>query len=533
MKITHRIVVIALLWLIFVNPGTITSIDTIRRLSMSHAWWTGSEESFPGNKIVINVDRKKYIPYDLGQSMLMLPGDWLGEQLGKGLKDELLREYFRRIVVSFLIFVPINLLAVLTCFRFLRLLNYSEKIARLSSLVWLIGTSILFYSSFHQQNNQILLFVLLSYQAALMYIIKQKKHWAILSGAALGFAFVIRITNIIYAASILLFLIGSSLDKAKGESLSVNFRPTLWLWISGFAPFLLLERVLTYIRYGSWTATTVSLHLQIYSKAGALINSADTVVEGTTKSFSFLSLLTKIKPEALFAPFFSPEKSIFLYDPLTLPCLILLVICWKYLSGYVRWYTVAASVGFLLHVYIYSWSTGWINQGAWGARYHITSIHLLLVPLIPLLVKGAIEQIDRQKNLFKKTLTIAARAIIVVAICVQLTSISIDGGIEAYQQQLGIDSSFRIAQRFKNISALVADGSVESQISKTLPIQNDPKLSFAKNQIIARDGWNILPFIYQKRLTGSPLSKLIPILIVLWGLILLAAIVTTVKIFVV
>ena len=531
MKVAHKIAIVALLWLIFVNPGTITSIDTVRRISMSHAWWTGTEENFPGNKIVISVKGKNYIPYDLGQSMLMLPGDWLGEQLSRGINNKLVKEHFREVVVSFLIFLPINLLAVFTCFKFLLLLNYSEKIAGLSSLVWLIGTSILFYCSFHQQNNQILLFVLLSYQAALMYIIKQQKQWAILSGAALGFAFIIRITNILYVAGIFTFLVGYfAVSQRKPDATARSFR-SLLLWTSGFVPFLLWERVLTYIRYGSWTTTTASLHLQIYNRAGVLVNSADSIVEGTTQSFPFLKLLTKVKPEALLAPFFSPEKSIFLYDPLTLPCLILLIICWKYLSEYVKWYTIAAVVGFLLHVYIYSWGTEWINHGEWGARYHITSIHLLLIPVIPLLIQGAIEQIDRRKNWFKKLLIISARAIIILAVCIQLSSITMDGAVEAYQQKLGIGSSLRIAQRFKNISTFFIDRSVEYKIDK-MSNSNVAEISFFEEQIEARKGWNLLPFLYQKKIGESSLNKLTPVLIVLWGFILMAAIVTTVKVFI-
>ncbi len=530
MKIASKITVAALLWLIFVNPGTITSVDTIRRLSMSHAWWTGTEEGFPGNKIVINVNDKKYIPYDLGQSMLMLPGDWLGEQLGKGLNNKLVREHFREAVVSFLIFIPINLLAVLTCFRFLRLLDYSEKIAGLSSLVWLIGTSILFYSSFHQQNNQILLFVLVSYQMALTYIIKEKKLFVVLSGAALGFAFLIRITNILYVASILTFLIGCIVSKRKTQSISNGFR-SLLLWMSGFIPFVLLERVLNYARYGSWTATSASLHLQIYAKADTLI-SPDAVVEGTTKSFPFLKLLTNVKPEALFAPFISPEKSIFLYDPLVLPCLILLVICWRFLSQPIKWYLIAAIIGFILHLYIYSWTPEWVNQGAWGARYHITSVHLILIPLIPLLIQGAVTQINHSKKLIKKVSILTARIIIVLAVCVQFSSITIDGAVEAYQQQSGVGSSLRILQRFENIAELLSSSSVKSDINVAL-ISDPVEAVVLQEKIKSRTGWNILPFLYQRKLAKSPLSKLIPIVIVLWGLILLAAIATTIRAFIV
>jgi len=529
MKIAHKIAVAALLWLIFVNPGTITSIDTIRRLSMSHAWWTRTEESFPGNKIVININNKNYIPYDLGQSILMLPGDWLGEQLGKGLQNKLVREHFREAIVCFLIFTPINLLAVLACFRFLRLLDYSEKVAGLSSLIWLIGTSMLFYSSFHQQNNQVLLFVLFSYQAALIYLMKTKKIWAVLSGAALGFAFIIRITNVLYVASLLTFLIGCIISKAKTKSISEAVPSVLW-WMSGFIPFVLLERVLNFIRYGSWTATTVALHLQIYDKTGTIID-PDAVVAEVNRGFPFLKLLTKVKPEALFAPFISPEKSIFLYDPLILPCLILLFVCWKYLSQYIKWYAIATIVGFLLHVYIYSWTPGWINQGAWGARYHVTSIHLLLIPLIPLLIQGAIKQISQGKNLRSKVLTWGSRAVIVLAICIQVSSITIDGAVEAYQQQLGIGSSLRIGQRFKNISTLLINGTVESKVN-VIQVEDVAKATAIKEQIANRTGWNILPFLYQKKSEKSPLNKVIPILIVLWGLILVAAVGSTIWIFI-
>lgn len=528
MKIARKIIVVALLWLIFVNPGIITSIDTVRRLSMSHAWWTGGEESFPGNKIVIKVNGNNYIPYDLGQSMLMLPGDWLGGQLGKGIDNELVRQHFREAVVSFSIFVPINLLVVLTCFRFLRLLNYSERVAGLSSIIWLIGTSVLFYSSFHQQNNQILLFVLVSYQMALAYVIKAKKTRAILSGASLGIAFLIRITSVLYIASVLIFLIGCVVSEEKTKSLSEVFK-SLLLWTTGFLPVVFLERLLNYARYGSWSATTISLHLQIYAKADTLVEPS-AVVEGANRGFPFLRLLTKVQPEALLAPFISPEKSIFLYDPLILPCLILLIICWKFLSQHIRWYLIAATVGFLLHLYIYSWTSEWIKHGSWGARYHITSIHLLLVPLIPLLVRGAIQQIEKSKNQLQKALTWIARTIIILAIVIQFSSITIDGAVEAYQQRLGVGSRLRLVQRFKNIASLLNSRQSSFDFSE---VGVPPEAAILQKRIENRSGWNILPFLYKSKLApNSSLNKFIPPLLAIWGLILICAIGSTLWIFV-
>ena len=523
MKIGNKITAIALLWLIFVNSGLITSADTFRRLGMSHAWWTGTEELVRGNTLIVKVNDKKYIPYDLGQSMLMLPGDWLGEHLGKGFENELVKEHFREIVVSFLIFIPINLLTILTCFRFLCLLNYSETIAGLSSLVWLIRTSVLFYSSFHQQNNQILLFVLVSYQAALMYVLKNQKLWAILSGAALGFAFIIRITNILYVASILTFLVGCILSQERTKQRLKSVRSVL-LWTSGFIPFVLLERVLSYVRYGSWRATSVSLHLQIYNKVDTLANSS-AVVEGVTQGFPFIKLLTKVQPEALFAPLFSPEKSIFIYDPLLLPCLILLIICWKFLSQYIKWYAIATIIGFLLHLYIYSWTFEWIDQVEWGARYHVTSIHLLLIPLIPLLVKGAIEQTNINGKFFQKILILIAKIVLIMAVLIQFTSIILPPGLEAHQKKLNIGSKFYVKQRISNVFYML-DPNPNFQISEL-------EQNLTPHSLDSKVIWNLLPFRYQNKIQPySYLKKFIPMLFIAWSIIFIAAISTTIWIFI-
>ena len=247
--------------------------------------------------------------------------------------------------------------------------------------------------------------------------------------------------------------------------------------------------------------------------------------------FSFFKLLTKVQPEALFAPFFSPEKSIFLYDPLVLPCFILLIACWKFLAQDIKWYAIATTIGFLLHLYLYSWTSEWILHGEWGARYHITSVHLWLVPLIPLLVRGAIKQIDRSKNLWRKTLTWSTRVIIIVAIAIQLSSITLDGAVEAYQQRLGIGSSWRIAQRFRNISYLL-DGSSQSDFDFS-QVEVPPEAAILQKKIEARSGWNILPFLYRDKLdSDSRLNKLIPLLMVAWSLIFILAVTSTVWIFI-
>ena len=525
MTVPLRLTLVALLWLILVNPGSITNMDTSRRLQMAHAWWTGGEERLNNNKLIININSKNYVPYDLGQSMLMLPGDWLGTKLSQNLNNETERTRFREAVVSFVIFLPLNLLAVLSCFRLLKLFGYSQKLAEFSSVVWLLCTTVFFYTTFHQQNNQTLLFVLLGYQTSLAYIATEKKNLAIFSGVALGIAFLIRITNILHVSSLLLFLIGCVAYKYKSQAVSRSLK-AIFLWMTGFVPIFLFERTLNFLRYGSWTATSASLHLQVYAKGG-LSESNDAIVQGKNNGFSILELLTKVDLETFLAPLYYPEKSIFLFDPLLLPCLIICIVCWRYLSSYIKWYSIAVLLGFLLHLYVYSWTSDPIEHGGWGARYQITSVHLFLIPLIPLLIRAAVVNINKTKDARQKILCWIARIIIIWAMLLQFASVSLHSSLESTQQQLGIASRVWIFQRFNNISA-----NIKGTLESNLQASNIEEKAF-HSRFRGRTTWNLLPFLYQDRIgNNSTLNKFIPILFLLWILIFILAIFSTAWIFV-
>ncbi|HEY9651835.1 MAG TPA: hypothetical protein V6C95_14305, partial [Coleofasciculaceae cyanobacterium] len=149
MKTVTKIALIALLWVTVVSSGTVGTLDTELRLQMAHAWWTSTPEVQirPNYKLkirgdivagVIGVGGKRYIAYEEGQSMLMLPGDWLGTQLHQ-LFPTIPSKTIRELVVSLLIFIPLNIAAVVSCFWLLRLFDFEERIAGLTSLTWLLS----------------------------------------------------------------------------------------------------------------------------------------------------------------------------------------------------------------------------------------------------------------------------------------------------------------------------------------------------------------------------------------------------------
>lgn len=461
MKTVSKVALIACLWLAVISTGTLGSIDTEVRLQLSHAWATGAEEIqiAPDQKArvrgdilygVIGVGGKRYIHYDVGQSILMLPGDWIGSQLSHWFPN-IESERWRELTVNFLVFLPLNVAAVIACFYLLCLFGFPEKIAGLGSLTWLLGTTFLYYAQVHQQNNQILLFVTLAYGAALAYVQRERSYYAILSGLFLGSAFLIRKSSFIHALTVLLFLVGCLFYKNRDKFKIVN---SLILWIAGFFPLVLLGRFFDYFRYGSFWKTGERLANQqrdtdpVYAKFPPL-----------PKGDPF----TNEPHIGILGVLFSPAKSIFIYDPLLLPSLVLGISLWQKLSFYIKWYLLCNILNLGLHIALTSRLIFWDGDVAWGARYHITSVQLLLIPLLGIFVQQILLTRDWQKK--------GMQFILSLAIIAQLVSVVMPTNLEVYQRVVGIPgtrSNFRLAQRMVNIVCLV-----NSSWSKSC-VENNP-----------------------------------------------------------
>jgi hypothetical protein len=523
MKTSRKIALIALLWITVIDSGTLGSIDTKLRLKMAHAWWTGTEEVSPdyqpserGDLLagVKGVGGKRYISYDLGQSLLMLPGDWLGTQLYKRF-PVVKSQDFRGVVIKFLIFIPLNVAAVVSCFLLLRLFDFEEQIAGLTSIAWLLGTTVWHYAQVPHQNNQVLLFVTIGYAAALAFVKHGRPRFVWISGLALGAALLIRASSIIHVLTVLLFLVGCIAYQSRDK---VKVLKVAGLWVVGFMPLLLLGRMLEYIRYGSFWVTGQSLLAQQLT--------TDPIWSGLPEmpaNFPF------INPPyvGILGVLFSAAKSIFIYDPLLLPCLMLGIVLWKKLSPYMQWYLVTGILNLGLHMALTSRLAFWHGDWAWGARYHVTSIHLLLIPLLGLFI-------HRLLSARKLTLWLM-RGILTIAIIVQIASVTMPYSLEFLQDQdnlrnnlkvtQGISWSsslqFRLGMRGTNIVCLIDNSFSEKCVNRLSPDK--------KRQLEDHNRVNFLPFTISRELAGKPsLIKISLIFFVVWGLLLTLAIGTTV-----
>jgi hypothetical protein len=539
MKTATRITLIALLWLIVINSGTVGSLDTELRLQMAHAWWTGTDEVIipSGYQLKVRGDivagvmgagGKRYIAYEVGQSMLMLPADWLGSQLHQffPLIDQ---EFFRSLMVNLLVFIPLSVATVAGCFWLLQLLGWQERIAALTSLTWFMGTTVLHYAQVPQQNNQVLLFVLLGYASALVHSLRGQVPFVLLSGLSLGAALLVRSTSTIHALTVLLFLAGCIAYRQRDK---IQIVKAIALWIAGFLPLALVSRILDYIRYGNFWVTGKLVEQQQLA--------TDPMWEGLPQLPPGYPLIND-SHVGILGPLLFPAKSIFLYDPFLLPCILLAIVFWKKLSPLVQWYLATTVINLGLHLLTYSRFVFWHGDWAWAARYHVTSVQLILIPLLALFITQLLSakklgtphvrnDVEREdcvppfniipllRNVVKTSYAWVLRGILVLAIALQMASVTLPFHLENAQAQSGAPGSrlqLRLGQRALNIACLV-NGSISDRCISQLPPNKRDGLE-EYNHVY------FFPFVLQHQFPSSSVGLQV-VLFLIWGLALVLAI---------
>lgn len=486
---------------------------------MAHAWWTGTEEVqvAPGvtPKVrgdirfgVVGAEGDRLIGYETGQSFLMLPADWLGTQLHQ-LWPVVPEKTLRQWSVNLLTFIPINIGVVLAAFWLLRLFQFEEGVAALASLTLLLGTTVLHYAQVHQHNNQLLLLTTLGYATAVAYVqnnpgLREKAFWLLIGGAALGMAVFIRVTSMIHVLTVGLFLVGAVAYQSR--QLGAVAR-SVGLWLIGFMPVVLVSRYVDFLRYGSFFASGKSIEkLQL---------ATDPMWAGLPQLAAGYPLVNDPQVGIL-GPLLSPSKSIFLYDPLLLPCLLLGIFCWRKISPLIRWYLITAALNLGLHLAAYSRFVFWHGDSAWGARYHVTSVHLLLIPLLAVFIRELLLSRNVRRQVF--------RGILVVALLTQLASVAMPANLEIFQKKVGMPGTrfdIRLGQRMVNIACYVKQDLTELCID-----QNPDKKAYVEDF----NHLSFLPFDYSD--SSSDLSKpsILRILsFLIWGMVLAAAILISLK----
>jgi hypothetical protein len=241
-------------------------------------------------------------------------------------------------------------------------------------LTLLFCTTHLHYTQNMMENNyiQLLTFTGLRYQYE--WLKTGERRALIVGSAAFGLNLLTRLTtglDLIFGGIFLLLVL--AFEQTDGHQFWTRFTEYLRFALPVYALFLFFDRLYQFYRFGSWTST--------YVKASALeMRMRDPSIPAnfpwsTPFLKGFLGALT------------SPEKSIFLFDPLIVLSIVLSVLAWRRFSPAVKAYLLSMAALVLVYICFYARYFEWSGNFAWGDRYVSSSVQMAAFISVPLLLK--------------------------------------------------------------------------------------------------------------------------------------------------
>jgi len=218
---------------------------------------------------------------------------------------------------------------------------------------------------------------------------------------------------------------------ARGPELRSRFARYAKMALPVYAIFLLLDRLYQYQRFGSFFTT----YMGVFGREQKMLNPALPAAYPFEMPFhvGFLGAL------------FTPEKSIFLFDPLLVLAVILCAVSWRRFRPEIRAYLIAFTALLLANTCFYSTFTDWSGDFAWGDRYVSTAAQLVAFISVPLLM--------RHRAKLGGIVWAMGIAFIVTSVFVQVASVMFWCPLEIYQLDTIGHPTFVVALRMKNIVA--------------------------------------------------------------------------------
>jgi hypothetical protein len=494
---------IAFLAAFVVQSGELGSSDTTHRLRATHSFWTSEPPVSPDEYPDFGIhgrNGKLYGWYGLGQSVLMLPSDVLGTYVDR---LPVFAEYqgtdptVRDIIVSFSTNILVCVLTCLACFRFLGLLEFTvnQRIAGVLALVF--GTTFLHYTQNMMENNYIALLTLSGLTFQYQWLLTGKRWALALGSAALGANLLTRLTTGMDLLAVGFFLLLTAwFTNIRAGELRSRVQVYAKIALPLYAIFALIDRAYQYARFGSFFSTYVQLFGQEWKRLDPTLPAAFPFE--TPFRVGFLGAL------------FTPEKSIFLFDPLLLLTGLLIVVAWKRFRPEIKAYLIVFCALVLAYVNFYAKYTVWSGDTAWGDRYVSTAAQLVALIAVPLLL--------RHRTEIGKAVWGAGLAFIFISVAIQLSSVMFWCPLERYQMETLSGPTFVVWLRFKNVAAFTLD-----------------KMSAwgLTNDAMKEDPWdyvhittlNFLPFLLKR--VGKAPAWVVDLLMAVWFLALAALVAAT------
>ncbi len=481
-----------------VQSGELGSADTTHRLQSAHALWTPEPPVFPNEFPEFGVhgkDGKLQSWYSIGQSLLLLPADVAGTFIAR---LPIFAEYddtdpsVRDIIVSYSINMLVTVLTALVCFRFLRQLQFSVRESVLGTLALLVATTHLHYTQNMMENNYICLLSLVGFSYQYEWLQSSKRRALVVGAAAFGLNLLTRLpTGLDLLSGEFFILLVLWLEGNRGRALWARYRVYVTTVVPVYLFFGLLDRLYQYYRFGSFLNT----YITVIGRETRMRNPA------LPPNYPFETPWHV----GFFGALFAPEKSVFLFDPLLLLMLLLIVLAWKRLSAPVRAYIIMTGPLLFAYMSFYARYTVWSGDFAWGDRYVSTAVELATLLAVPLLL--------RHRKDLGTTVWRVGMTLVVISVIIQVASLMFWLPLEIYQMETFGHPTFVIALRMKNILAF-ALGKMDAWGLNTHAMTEDPW------DYVHITTWNFLPFLL-RRVGVAPVWA-VNVAFVVWGMSLAA-----------
>jgi len=482
-----------------VQSGDVDSADTVRRLQTTHSLWTTAPPVLPGDYPDFGLRGRGgtiYAWYGMGQSLLMLPADIVGTYLER---LPFFDDYegndpsVRNIVVSYSTNILINVLTAMVCLRFLLLLGFDMTQAVCGVLALLVCTTHLHYTQNMMENNYIMLLTLAGFCFQYEWVRTGNICTLLIGSAAFGLNLLTRLTvamDLIAGGVFILSLLW--FDHAREQ----NIWKRLAVYIRTAAPiylfFFLIDRWYQFYRFGSFTNTYVTLFAREQRNLRPTL----------PPSYPFETPFHV----GFFGALFTPEKSIFLFDPLVILCILVAVFGWRHYRREVHAFLISAGGLLLAYLCFYARYTVWSGDSAWGDRYVATAVEFAAFVAVPLWM--------RYRSALSAWISLVGAVLIAASAAVQVASVLFWLPLELYQMTTLGHPTFVIGLRFKNIVAFALDKMPQWGLTNS-DMTTDPW------DYVHITTWNFLPFVLRR--VGAAPRWVVLCALYLWqsGLVLL------------
>jgi len=463
------------------QSGELGSADTMHRLQTAHSFWTSDPAVFPNEYPEFGVHGrggKLYDWYGIGQPLLMLPADIVGTYLEK---LPIFANYrgndptVRNIFVTYFTNVLLSVLTALACFRFLQLLEFTISQSLAGVLALLFCTTHLHYTQNMMENNYICLLTLAGFCYQYEWLRSGSRKALLIGSGAFGLNLLTRLTSAVdlFFGGVFLLLV-LSFEGTDPRQFWRKFVSYLKTAFPVYLFFFALDRLYQFHRFGTWTDTYVH-----YFTLERRLHDPTLPAKYPWETPFHVGFL---------GPLISPEKSIFLFDPLIVLTILLAAVAWRRFNPAIKSYVIATLLLVLGYICLYARYTVWSGDFAWGDRYVSTAVELLAFISVPILMKYCGE--------VGRFVWIAGVGLIACSFVIQIASLAFWLPLEIYQGDDFGHPQWVIWLRFRNIVAFML-GKMNAWNLNTDSMTYD---QWDYQHITC---WNFLPFVL-RRLGAAP-----------------------------